>query len=159
MFKSTLTETVFSRKKKPQENAMKIIRAKNTLKTEGQLYRNNFGTLEITDNRLRRKFFQMRSVIAKAFPTHLPVISINMFQDGVSRTSLGNPAHCLTACAVGKFFPKSPLILQFKLFTSGLTCVNKEEKLFFFSLQHTSKFLSYLSFPSLNNPDCFILSL
>lgn len=157
MFKSTLTETVFSRKKKPQENAMKIIRAKNMLKTEGQLYRNNFGTLEITDNRLRRKFFQMRSVIAKAFPTHLPAISINVFQDGVSRTSLGNPVHCLTA--VGKFFLKSTLILQFKIFTSGLTCVNKEEKLFFFSLQHTSKFLSYFSFPSLNNPDCFILSL
>lgn len=57
MFRSTLTETVFSRKKNPQENTMKIISAKNMLKTEGKLYRNNFGTLEITDNRLGRKFF------------------------------------------------------------------------------------------------------
>lgn len=98
-----VTETVFSRKKNPQENAMKIIRAKNMLKTEGKLYRNNFSTLDITDNRLGRKFFQVGSVISKAFPTHFPVISANIFQDRASGRSLGNPAYCLRCW---KVFPE-----------------------------------------------------
>lgn len=53
VFKSSLTEAIFSRKKNLQENSIKIIRAKNTPKIEEKLYRNNFSTLEITDNRLR----------------------------------------------------------------------------------------------------------
>lgn len=78
VFKSTLTETVFSRTKNPQENAIKTIRAnKVMLKTEGKLYRNNPAMLDITNNRLGRKFFQVGSVIPKTPPTHLPVIPTN----------------------------------------------------------------------------------
>lgn len=88
MLKSTLTETVFRRKKNPRENAIKIIMANNILKTGGKLYRNSFSILEITDNRLGRKFFQVGSVICKAFPTHLPVISGNIFQKVPGRSSL-----------------------------------------------------------------------
>lgn len=132
MLKSTLTETVFSRKKNPQENAIKIIRAKNILKTEGKLYRNSFSILEITDNRLGRKFFQVGSVICKAFPTHLPVISGNIFQKRAPRRSLGNPVYCLTACAIGKLFLKRTLILVFKSFTSGLTVCEQGGEMFLF---------------------------
>lgn len=116
---------------------MKIISAKNMLKTEGKLSRNNFGTLEITDNRLGRKFFQVGSVISKAFLTHLPVTSTNIFQDRASRRSLGNSVYSLTAYAVEKFFLKSILILQFKLFISGLTlCEHGREIVLFLFAAH-----------------------
>lgn len=67
---------------------MKIIRAKNMFKTERKLYRHNFGTLEITENGLTRKFFRVGSAISKAFLTHLPVISANTFQHRASSRSL-----------------------------------------------------------------------
>lgn len=68
-----------------REILKKMIRAKNMLKTK-EHYRNNFGTLKITQNRLGRKFFLVGSVTTKAFLTHAPFISAKVFQ---SRTSGG----------------------------------------------------------------------
>lgn len=110
--------------------------ANNILKTGGKLYRNSFSILEIT-NRLGRKFFQVGSVIRKAFPTHLPVISSNIFQKVPGQSSL--LFNCLRCWKV--FFLKCTLILLLKPFTSSLTlCEQGGEMVLFVFAAHLEIF-------------------